>query len=48
MRAFEYNNNKDATIREIYAIFVKNNIVEENELDVLDEWITLVSQFTKE
>ena len=42
------NNNKDATIREIYAIFVKNNIVEENELDVLDEWITLVSQFTKE
>jgi hypothetical protein len=37
------NNNKDASIKDVYSIFVKNNIVAKNELEVLDEWLALTT-----
>lgn len=36
------NENKDATIQEMYAVLAKHNIVTETELDVLNEWMRLV------
>jgi len=41
------NENKNATIQEIYYILFKNNIVEERELETLNEWTNLVNQYEK-
>jgi hypothetical protein len=35
--------NKDATIQEVYSILADNNIVDKSELDVLNEWMKLVT-----
>jgi hypothetical protein len=40
------NNNKNATIQEIYAILEKNNIVDKNEIEVLNEWLNLINELT--
>jgi len=37
--------NKDATIQEVYSILADNNIVDKSELDVLNEWMRLVESF---
>jgi len=39
------NENKDATLKDIYNILWKNNIVSETELDTLTEWSRLVEQY---
>jgi len=39
------NENKDATIQEVYTILYKNNIVSENELDTLNTWMEQVAIF---
>jgi len=39
------NNNKDATIQEVYNILEKHDIVDKNELDVLNEWLHLINTF---
>jgi hypothetical protein len=36
------NNNKDATIQEIYSILEENKIVNKMEIDVLNEWMKLL------
>ena len=41
------NNNKNATIQEMYAILEQNLIVDKNELDVLNEWINIINNFDK-
>jgi len=40
------NNNKNASIQEIYKILEKNNIVDKTEIDVLNEWLNLINEFT--
>ena len=40
------NNNKNATIQQIYAILEQNGIVNKTELDVLDEWMNLISTYS--
>jgi hypothetical protein len=40
------NNNKNATIQEMYAILEKNNIVDKNEIEVLNEWLNLINELT--
>jgi hypothetical protein len=37
------NNNKNATIQEMYSILEQNNIVDKNELDVLNEWMNIIN-----
>ena len=41
------NENKNATIQEVYYILFQNNIVEERELETLNEWTNLVNQYEK-
>ena len=36
------NNNKNATMKEIYYILAENNIVSYNEIEILDEWNKLI------
>jgi len=40
------NNNKNATLQEMYIILEKNNIVDKTELDVLNEWMNIINDFT--
>jgi len=37
------NNNKNATIQEMYSILEQNNIVDKTELDVLNEWMNIIN-----
>ena len=39
------NNNKDATIQEVYNILEKHDIVDKTEIDVLTEWLNLINTF---
>ena len=39
------NQNKDATIQEVYSILADNKIVDKSELDVLNEWMKLIGSF---
>jgi hypothetical protein len=39
------NNNKDATLQQIYLILFEHGIVDEKELDTLQEWISLINEF---
>ena len=41
------NNNKNATIEEMYDILEKNKVVDKNELDVLNEWLKLIDMTEK-
>ena len=39
------NNNKNATMQEIYIILEENNIIDKTELDVLNEWLNLINNY---
>ena len=39
------NENKDATLKDIYNVLWQNNIVNETELDTLTEWSRLIEQY---
>lgn len=39
------NNNKEATLRDIYIILIDHGIVEKNELPVLDIWLKIIDAF---
>ena len=41
------NNNKNATLQEIYIILEQNNLIDKSELDVLNEWLYLIDEFNK-
>jgi hypothetical protein len=39
------NNNKNATLEEVYEVLYNNDIIDKNELVVLKEWMNLVNKF---